>query len=228
MKMKNIDMKSIKIIIILILFVLGLLYVCTYKHINLVEGFELNNKCPNLLVKKGNELHLVNTKKALVPGVNPIKFDNLEEYAEFVKYQKYMKIDCPILYYQETYDTQNNKGYRLLNDPFDKKAGLPSNFSNNYNIRNRKNVKITNASLDNPPYNKGQHASFDEQDQTVGLKTPLDNIKLNEVNPMNTHWKGDAATKKAIEKGDFVGRTRNMNNPFIEEKILQQHNKKCR
>ena len=109
------------------------------------------------------------------------------------KYQKYVKIDFIILYCQETYT--KNKGYRLLNDPFDKKAGLPSNISNNYNIRNRKNVKITNASLDNPPYNKGQHASYDEQDQTIGMKTPLDNIKLQEVNPMNTHWKGDAAEK---------------------------------
>ena len=45
---------------------------------------------------------------------------------------------------------------------------------------------------------------------------------------MNTHWKGDATTKKSIEKGDFVGRTRNMNNPFIKEKILKQHNNQCR
>lgn len=228
MKMKNIDMKSIKIILILILFVLGFIYVTTYKHINLVEGFELNNRCPNLLVKKGKELHLVNTKKAMVPGVNPIKFDNLEEYAEFVKYQKYMKIDCPILYYEETYDTQNNKGYRLLNNPFDKKPGMPSNFSNNYNIHNRKNVKIKDATLDKPPYNKNQYHGFDEQNQRIGLKTKIDDIKLEDINPMETHWKGDAATRKSIENGDFVGRTRNMNNPFLEEKILQEHNKKCR
>ena len=78
MKFKNIDFKSIRIIIILVLFVLGLIYVTTYKHIHLVETFELNNKCPNLLVKKGNELHLVNTKKALIPGVNPIIFKSLD------------------------------------------------------------------------------------------------------------------------------------------------------
>ena len=173
MKLKNIDFKSIRIIIILVFFVLGLIYVTTYKHIHLVESFELNNKCPNLLVKKGNEFHLVNTKKALVPGVNPIKFDNLEEYAEFVKYQKYMKIDCPILYYEQTYDTQNNKGYRLLNDPFDKKPGMPSSFSNNYNIHNRKNVKIKDANLDRPPYNTNQYQGYDEQDQLVGLKQKL-------------------------------------------------------
>lgn len=228
MNLKKIDIKSIKIIVTLIVFILGLIYVTTYKHINLIETFELNDRCPNLLIKKNNQLHLINTKKAMIPGVNPIKFDNLEEYAEFVKYQKYMNIRCPILFYEETYDTQNNKGYRLMNDPFNKKPGLPSNFSNNYNVKNRKIVEINDATLDNPPYNKGQYSGYDEQDQLIGVKTKIDAIELEEVNPMNTHWKGDAATKKSIEKGDFVGRTRNMNNPFIEEKILKQHNNQCR
>ena len=27
-------------------------------------------------------------------------------------------IKCPILYYEETYNTQNQKGLRLLDDPF--------------------------------------------------------------------------------------------------------------
>ena len=227
-KIFNKDFKSVKIIVILVLFVLGFIYVTTYKHIHLVETFELNNQCPNLLVKKGNELHLVNTKKAMIPGVNPIKFKNLEEYAEFVKYQKHMKINCPILYYEETYDTQNNKGYRLLNDPFDKNSGLPSHFSDNYNINNRKNVKINDATMDKPPYNHNQYQGFDEQNQHIGLKTKIDDIKLEDVNPMETHWKGDAATKQSIQRGDFVGRTRNMNDPFLEEKILQEHNQNCR
>ena len=37
---------------------------------------------------------------------------------------------------------------------------------------------------------------------------------------MDSAWKGDAATKASINKGDFVGRTRNMNNPFKEQRIL--------
>ena len=98
-------------------------------------------------------------------------------------------------------------------------------FSNNYNIHNRKNVKIKDANLDRPPYNTNQYQGYDEQDQLVGLKTKIDDIKLEEINPMETHWKGDAATRKSIKNGDFVGRTRNMNNPFLEEKILQEHNK---
>ena len=95
-----------------------------------------------------------------------------------------MKIDHPILYYEQTYDTQNNKGYRLLNDPFDKKPGMPSSFSNNYNIYNRKNVKIKDANLDRPPYNTNQYQGYDEQDQLVD-ETKIDDIKLEEINP----WK---------------------------------------
>ena len=41
---------------------------------------------------------------------------------------------------------------------------------------------------------------------------------------MNSAWKGDAATKASIKKGDFVGRTRNMNNPFEDQKILLSNN----
>lgn len=220
------NLQSIKIIVILVLFVLGFIYVTTYQHIHLVESFELNNSCPNLLVKKGNQLHLVNTKKALVPGVNPIKFENLEEYAEFVKYQKYLNLSCPILYYEETYDAQNNKGYRLLNDPFDKKTGYPSNISANYNINNLDNVKISDEEtrLKKPSFGDNNYQGFDEHNQNIGLKTDIDTINIKDINPMDTHWKGDAATKKSIGDGDFVGRTRNLNNPFLEEKILKKHN----
>ena len=66
-------------------------------------------------------MHLLNTRKVQI-RVNPIKFDNLEEYAEFVQYQK--NEQCPIL--NKTYNTQNNKGMRLLNDPLNPNGGLNS------------------------------------------------------------------------------------------------------
>jgi hypothetical protein len=207
--------KNFKSCLIVSFFILGLLFTLTYKHSDLVEGFDVNDKCPNLLVKKGKELHLVNTKKAMIPGVNPIKFNNLEEYAEFVKYQKYMNINCPILYYEETYDVQNNKGFRLQNDPLNKKGGLPSNISKKYNVTNTSN-----------PLDKANHFSgVENENQNIGIKTKLDDIVLEAtINPMNSAWKGDAATKASIKKGDFVGRTRNMNNPFEDQKILLSNN----
>ena len=212
--------KSIKICGIMTIFILGLLFSLTYKHKDLIEGFEFQDKCPNLLIKKGKEIHLVNTKKAMVPGVNPIKFDNLEDYAEFVKYQKYLNINCPILYYEETYDTQNNKGFRLQKDPFKKEGGLPSNLSKKYNVT-QTNIPLKDASLDNPPYNVNHYAGIENENQNIGVKTKLDDIILDSsINPMDSAWKGDAATKASINKGDFVGRTRNMNNPFKEQRIL--------
>ena len=114
-----------KFIAILIIFFIGL-YFCIQRKPNL-EPFSGLRDCPNLLVKKGKELHLINTKKAMIPGVNPIKFDNLEEYAEYIKWSKKVGIKCPILYYEETYNTQNQKGLRLLDDPLNPTAGLPSN-----------------------------------------------------------------------------------------------------
>jgi len=207
--------KKFKSCLIVSFFILGLLFTLTYKHSDLVEGFDVNDKCPNLLVKKGKELHLVNTKKAMIPGVNPIKFNNLEEYAEFVKYQKYMNINCPILYYEETYDVQNNKGFRLQNDPLNKKGGLPSNISKKYNVTDTKN-----------PLDKANHfQGVENENQNIGIKTKLDDIVLEAtINPMDSAWKGDAATKASIKKGDFVGRTRNMNNPFEDQKILLSNN----
>ena len=38
-----------------------------------------NEKCPNMLIEKDGNIYLYNSKKASVPGVNPIKFDNFEE-----------------------------------------------------------------------------------------------------------------------------------------------------
>ena len=214
--------KKFKSCLIVSFFILGLLFTLTYKHSDLVEGFDVNDKCPNLLVKKGKELHLVNTKKAMIPGVNPIKFNNLEEYAEFVKYQKYMNINCPILYYEETYDVQNNKGYRLQNSPLDKQGGLPSNLSNKYNVTNTPNP-LKDAAMENPPFNVKHFTGIENENQNIGVKSKLDNVMLEAtINPMNSSWKGDAATKASIKKGDFVGRTRNMNNPFNDDKILQR------
>ena len=70
------------------IFLLGFYFCLTYKSrlLKLRENFKGSN-CPNILIKKGKELHLENTKKAKVPGVNPIIFKSLEEYAEYVAWE---------------------------------------------------------------------------------------------------------------------------------------------
>ena len=87
--------------IIIGLLLLGLIFCSTHKHSDVVESFEGLNECPNVLVQRGDKLMLLNTRKAKVPGINPILFNNLEEYTEFVQWQQAMKIKCPILYFQQ-------------------------------------------------------------------------------------------------------------------------------
>ncbi len=66
------------------------------------------NKCPNLLVQVGNEYYLYNTNVQRVPGVNPMVFHSLDEYAEFVKWQQTIGMRCPVLKLQTYYDAQGS------------------------------------------------------------------------------------------------------------------------
>ena len=59
-----------KLLIIALLFLLGLAFCLNYTHYDLVEGFASKGQCPNLLVQKGNSIHLIYTNKARIPGVN--------------------------------------------------------------------------------------------------------------------------------------------------------------
>ena len=58
--MKN----SNRVLLIVVAFVIGLVFCSTIRSKDVVEGFNNNNDCPNLLVKKGNVLILTNTGKA--------------------------------------------------------------------------------------------------------------------------------------------------------------------
>tara|TARA_A100001015_G_scaffold48590_2_gene53672 strand:+ start:1217 stop:1837 length:621 start_codon:yes stop_codon:yes gene_type:complete len=197
-----------RLIIAISLFLFGLYFCLNYKSSDLLENFQGIGDCPNLLVKKGKELHLVNTKKAIIPGVNPIKFNNLEEYVEYVNWSKKVGITCPILYYEQTYNTQNERGYRLLNDPLNPNAGLSSNLA----PQKAQSRLLIDANRDDPPYNQNNFAGMDVEDQRVGIKTPLDNINLqtNEgsLNPMDSNWCGINCVNEAVNDGKFKDRTR--------------------
>lgn len=204
-----------KLIVIVFLFLIGLYFCSNYKSGDLLENyqnFDVSN-CPDLLIKKGSQLHLLNSKKAKIPGVNPIKFNNLEEYAEYVKWSKKVGIKCPILYYEQTYNTQNERGFRMLDDPLNPSAGLPSNIQ-----RQAPRQMLTDANRDDPPYNQNNFSGFDGQDQYIGVKTPLDNINLQSdkgsLTPIDSNWCGASCTEKAVKNGKFDDRTRKILNPI--------------
>ena len=171
-----------------------------------MEEFSTMRNCPNY--KKKEKLHLMNTK-AVVPELILLKFDSLEDYAEYVKWVK-GGIKYPILYYEQTYNTQNERGYRLLDDPLCPKAGLQYN---DFAPRHIPQQLLTDANRDDPPYNQNNFAGFDAEDQYVGSKTPLDGVTLqtNEgsYSPMDPNWAGGRHTQKAVDNGVFLERTKN-------------------
>ena len=186
--------------IIIGLLLMGLIFCSTHKHSDVVEPFEGLNECPNILVQRGDKLMLLNTRKAKVPGINPILFNNLEEYTEFVQWQQAMKIKCPILYFQQTYTTQGEKGFRMLPDPVEKQAGLPS-------THRAQRQPLYDATRDDPPYNQNSYAGADPTDQNIGVYTPLDKLyhSKNQTSDsaMDKNWHGAIKTQDNINKGIY-------------------------
>lgn len=195
-----------KLICIFFVFILGL-YFCTCN--TLFEGFDNTTvpyRCPNLLIQKGDHFYLYNSEIAKVPGVNPVTFNNLEDYVEFTEWQRSQGIRCPILFLQESYDAQGNPVYSARPSPTDLQGGLPSQAIGTQPI-----TKLFDAGRDDPPYNKNSFPGFDQQNQYIGLNTPLDqlyhdnNSKVS-PNPMDTRWGGETYTRNLVESGYYVDR----------------------
>jgi hypothetical protein len=158
--------------------------------------------CPNLLIKKDNAYYLYNSKKANVPGVNPIRFNNLEEYTEFARWLKSQGVRCPILQLQQTYDTQGERTYRITQvpDPDNPNdlitASIPEQVSTEdlLHVRELDGVMVGSehlrqiqsqtqfqmqapiTKLYDAGHDKGSMPAFDPHNQYVGLNTPLDHM----------------------------------------------------
>jgi hypothetical protein len=124
--------------LLIVLFLIGLYFYAkgTDLTYTLSEGFKPNDgngvRCPNLLIQKGSRFYLYNSKLAEVPGVNPIEFNNLEDYSEFLDWQRSQNIRCPVLYLQETYDAQGNKVYKTRPSVYEPQAGLPPSIASSH------------------------------------------------------------------------------------------------
>lgn len=170
------------------------------------EGFADSN-CPDLLIQKGEKLYLINNKVAKVPGVNPIIFNNLEEYVEYLKWQRFEGKRCPVLYLQNSYDIQGNHVYVNRKSPFEKEGGTPV-ISGLDLFNNNNRSLLLDSTRNHPPYNKNLYPGFDPQDQDIGLKTPLDKLYHSDVggvsaNAMDPNWGGAQYTEDRIKAGDY-------------------------
>jgi hypothetical protein len=179
-------------ILLFIIFLLGLIY---YSKAVIYEGFDSNNnnnkkQCPNILIQKGKRFYLHNSNLAKVPGVNPIEFENLEDYTEFLEWQRGQGIRCPVLYLQEIYDAQGNSIYKTRPSVSDLHGGLPPTGPNP--------TLLVDATRDDPPYNDNSYPGFDTTDYYVGTTTPLDNMNkehnICSDDAMDPNWCGNTTS----------------------------------
>ena len=215
----------------ILVFLIGLYFYAKYADPKYSEGL-MNNpsqqpRCPDLLIQKGSKIFLYNSKVAQVPGVNPIEFENLEDYTEFLDWQRSQGIRCPVLYLQESYDAQGNRIYKVRPSILDPQAGLPPSAAAPIGIASQVQP-IAEASLEpvgdlaypNPtllvdatrndhPYNKNSYPAFDQSSYYVGTTTPLDGMNYKQEkaavspDPMDPNWGGAEYTQNLVDKGYY-------------------------
>ena len=79
--------------------------------------------CPNVLIRRGNLLLLIDTHSPPQTGKNPVIFKSLDEYKYYVKLQRDAgNKSCPILFLQEESNAQGEDVYRVRSGPFDQTA----------------------------------------------------------------------------------------------------------
>ena len=159
------------------------------------EGFAVPASCPNLLVEKDGKLHLYNTARAGVPGVNPIVFNNLNDYTEFVQWQKSQGIKCPVLKLTRAFDAQDNEVFH--GPPVFKSPGVPV-------LPSGTTHKRTNKALEP----KGP-AAFDPAGQDIGGDNALDKMYKDtssvSADAMQLNWGGAQYARQSVAGGAYGG-----------------------
>ena len=196
-----------KILFMLTLFLGGMYFYIRYaKNPNMLEGLTTINgelRCPNLLIQKGPKFYLYNSNIASVPGVNPIEFNNLEEYTEFLEWQRGAGIRCPVLYVQNTYDAQGERVYKVRPSVTELEGGLPPTTPVPLPLK----------------FNESVDPTFDQSNYYVGSISPLDQIKnsnynmLYSDNPMDPNWGGEKYTQALVDAGYYKGNEVSINVP---------------
>jgi hypothetical protein len=195
----------------IVLFLAGLYFYAKYAGYKYEEGFDNNSpekRCPNILIQKDAKFYLYNSKVAKVPGVNPVEFDNLEDYTEFLDWQRSQGIRCPVLFLQQTYDAQGNPVYKVRPGVTEQQGGLPPSKQLPPNP-----TALVDATRADYPYNTNSMPSFDQSSYYVGTTTPLDKMNDQEENmlysgpnpdPMSENWGGADFTQKLVDQGYYA------------------------
>ena len=217
---------SARIIFIIITVLLAVMFFCR------TDGKEGMNtigqpSCPNVLIQKGPKVFLYNTRKAEVPGINPIQFNNLEEYTQFIDWQRSQGIRCPVLYLQETYDASGKLVCKVRPCTIEPQGGLTPESTSNINAtsfcdnvasgpsiqgpryQNLERQLLLDSGNDDPPFNRGGYPAHDPSRFYQGVHTPLDELdvieeaKCKSNNPMDPNWGGVKHTQDLIDSGFY-------------------------
>lgn len=212
------------IIILVILFVIFLI-IFIYLNGYSIEGLAGNESCPDMLIQQGTKYLLYNTYKS-ESDTNPIKFDNLTQYAEYVKKEADNGNICPILFVQQVLGAQGDTTYKIRNDPLNPQdVDYKSQSSSELKIQdNYKTPYTRQIYMDNLASNIVNNLTTNEisnidkleltksilaQTQPPCTPTP-DDIKPLEINgltadPMSQNWGGPEFTDKIINQGYYAG-----------------------
>ena len=215
--------------LLILVFLIGLYFYAKTADPKYAEGLtnKINtSRCPNLLIQKGSRFYLYNSKLAKVPGVNPVEFENLEDYTEFLDWQRSQGIRCPVLYLQETYDAQGNKVFKVRPSVSEPQAGLPPSSQPPIGIASQVSpmmepleqvgepaypnpTLLVDATRNDPPYNENSYPAYDQTNYYVGTTTPLDGMNIEaenakiSPNPMDDNWGGADYTKSLVDQGYY-------------------------
>lgn len=185
----------------------GLYFYAMYGTPKLLEGLSnatpSSSRCPNILLQKGTRFYLYNSNLAKVPGVNPVEFENLEDYVEFLDWQRSQGIRCPVLYLQHSYDAQGSSSYKVRPSVTEPQGGLPPSYPNP--------TLLVDATRNDQPYNQGTAPGYDASSYYVGTTTPLDEMNQQQENllyspdPMDANWGGEKYTQSLVDSGYYAG-----------------------
>jgi len=187
---------SLLFILILIAFLAGFYFIYACNDPTYFESLTnmASTRCPNILIQKGARFFLYNSTLAEIPGVNPIEFENLEDYVEFINWQRSQGIRCPVLYLQHSYDAQGQAVYKVRPSVTEPQGGLPpapsTQYNPNYSAPPTMNQPTSTSELSNS-------APVNEEEQTANM--------LFSPNAMDDNWGGPRYTKGLVDAGFYEG-----------------------
>lgn len=205
---------------ITVLFIMGLYL---YSSGTMKEGFDgfindnndSTNRCPNLLIQKGNRFYLHNTEIAQVPGVNPVEFNSLEEYTQFLKWQRSNGIRCSVLYLQQTYNAQGQRAYTVRPSATNLEGGLPPSSTTlpfplkKGEVKNLNNIQNINPPLraednmDKSSYYMSSKYPLDKTNNALNLMKQSEQNMLYSDNAMDPNWGGAEYTQALVDTGFY-------------------------